>query len=234
MFKNEIEATAKKGERTREHLLECALALFRRRGFEQTTMREIAAEAGLSLGAAYYYFPSKESFVLAYYEWTQVEHAERARAALCGATTLSQRIAAVLQTKIDLLRQDRKVLSALFRTIGDPADALSVFSKETAEIRKQSMGLFDEALGEEALPAEVRELVVRLLWLTHLGLILYFLHDRSPRQIKTQALSFGVAGLLARAVPLLAFPGVAPLRAEILDLARAAGLLSLSTPKERA
>ena len=36
---------------------------FRERGFEQTTMRDIAGRAGVSLGAAYYYFASKEAIV---------------------------------------------------------------------------------------------------------------------------------------------------------------------------
>ena len=35
-------------------------------------MRDIAKAAGLSLGAAYYYFPSKEALVFAYYEQNQV------------------------------------------------------------------------------------------------------------------------------------------------------------------
>src|SRR5262249_3991252 len=61
----------KKSEATRRHLLERALVLFKERGVEATTMRDIAKAAGLSLGAAYYYFPSKEALVFAYYEANQ-------------------------------------------------------------------------------------------------------------------------------------------------------------------
>ena len=53
-------------EQTRRQVLDTALALFRKRGFEQTTMRDVAEAAGLSLGAAYYYFKSKEALVGAY------------------------------------------------------------------------------------------------------------------------------------------------------------------------
>src|SRR5262249_37048447 len=49
-----------KGERTREVMLEAALKLFRRRGFDETTMRDIAEATNMSLGASYYYFESKE------------------------------------------------------------------------------------------------------------------------------------------------------------------------------
>ena len=43
-----------KSDETRARILEAAVALFRRRGFDAATMREIAAEAGVATGAAYY------------------------------------------------------------------------------------------------------------------------------------------------------------------------------------
>jgi len=58
----------KKSEATRAQILDVALDLFRRHGFESTTMRGIAPEAGVSLGSAYYYFESKEDLVMAFYE----------------------------------------------------------------------------------------------------------------------------------------------------------------------
>src|SRR5207237_4793311 len=54
-----------KAEETRERILDAALRLFRKRGFDQTTMRDIAAEAEVATGAAYYYFSSKEEMVIA-------------------------------------------------------------------------------------------------------------------------------------------------------------------------
>jgi len=73
MFKK----AATKGETTRQQILDTALRLFRERGFDEATMRDIASEAGVSLGNAYYYFPSKEAIVLAYYDLVQTEHARR-------------------------------------------------------------------------------------------------------------------------------------------------------------
>src|ERR671920_2372972 len=49
-----------KALRTRERILEAALRLFAERGYEATTMRDVAREAGASLGLAYRYFASKE------------------------------------------------------------------------------------------------------------------------------------------------------------------------------
>ena len=66
-----------KSEATRARILEAALALFRKRGFAETTMRDIAQAAGLAQGAAYYYFDSKEVILFAYYARNQAEHEAR-------------------------------------------------------------------------------------------------------------------------------------------------------------
>ena len=71
------ETKAVKSEQTRRLIVETALRLFRERGYEATTMRAIATEAGVSVGNAYYYFASKEALIQAYYDRAQAEHAGR-------------------------------------------------------------------------------------------------------------------------------------------------------------
>ena len=58
------ETQSKKGERTRTDILEAAHRLFLENGFHGTSMRQIAQEAGIALGAAYNHFPSKEDIFL--------------------------------------------------------------------------------------------------------------------------------------------------------------------------
>ena len=70
-MKRRATTTTKKSEETRSRILEAALALFRKRGFEKATMREIAQESGVALGAAYYYFDSKDALVMGFYERAQ-------------------------------------------------------------------------------------------------------------------------------------------------------------------
>jgi AcrR family transcriptional regulator len=47
----------------REHILEAAELCFARAGFHRTTMQDISREAGVSLGALYVYFKSKEDLI---------------------------------------------------------------------------------------------------------------------------------------------------------------------------
>src|SRR5215510_14850305 len=50
---------------TRERILDVALDLFVRKGYAETSLREIAAELGFSKAALYYHFESKQDILLA-------------------------------------------------------------------------------------------------------------------------------------------------------------------------
>lgn len=203
--------TQPKGELTRRHILDTALALFRKRGFEQTTMRDIAQAAELSLGAAYHYFGSKEDLVRAYYEWTQDEHERRA----AGGGELRARVRRLLSTKLELLRRDRKLLLALFGNLGDPSHPLSVFGRATGAVRARSIEQFTAVFDDPSVPGELRALLGRGLWLSHLGLFLFFVHDRSKGQAATAELLELIVDLASNAGPLLAHPMAASARARL-------------------
>ncbi|GLK73063.1 TetR/AcrR family transcriptional regulator [Ancylobacter dichloromethanicus] len=49
----------------RRRVLDAAIACFTRAGFHGTSMQQICAEAGMSPGALYRYFPSKEAIIIA-------------------------------------------------------------------------------------------------------------------------------------------------------------------------
>ena len=96
---------------------------------------EIADAAGLSLGAAYHHFRSKEELLLAYYDWMQSEHERLAFAACPPDSDFRTRLATLLETKLALLAGDRKLLFSLFGDLGDATRPLSVFGKKTQSIR---------------------------------------------------------------------------------------------------
>lgn len=87
-------------EQRRAQILRAAGGCFVARGFHQTSMAEIAAAAGLSMGLLYRYFRSKDEIVLAAAAWERAESIE-ALAALRDATTLRAGLAAYLDAAVD-------------------------------------------------------------------------------------------------------------------------------------
>jgi AcrR family transcriptional regulator len=193
----DVPVKTKKGAATREHLYRTALSVIRKRGYERATMREIARAAGMSLGAAYHYFRSKDAIVMAYYEETEASHERAARAALEGARSFAERLDALFQTKLDGAVGDRKLLGVLFRSVGEPGHPLSPFSRRTARIRRANIALFETVLAHER--SDVRASAGRTLWLIQLGLLLALLYDDSRGQQHTRTLArelaHGIAGL---------------------------------------
>lgn len=55
-------------EDVRTHLLDAALRAFARKGYEGTSVRDIAGEAQVAAGLLYHYFPSKQAVLLALFE----------------------------------------------------------------------------------------------------------------------------------------------------------------------
>ena len=212
-----------KAEETRERILDSALKLFREKGFDETTMRDIAAEAGVATGAAYYYFRSKEELVMAFY----VRTADEARAlwpeVIGESRDVKKRIRAVLDLKFEQFAKHRRLLVALVRIGIDPSHPLSPFGKETAPMRNESIDSFRMAIegSSTRVPKELRDDLPRLLWLYQMGLILFWMFDESPRQQKTKQLIDDSLDLVVRLISLSSLPLMGPLRKRMLDVLRA-------------
>ena len=176
-------------------------------------MRDIAEAGEVAVGAAYYYLPSKEAIVLAYYERTNAESTAQAEAAFAQTEDVRERLGAAFHARLDVLAKDRKLLSGLFRSIADPSAEASVFGERTRTLRDESILLFDRALSPApamaALDASTRRVLVLGLWSLHMGVMLFFIHDTSAKQEKTRAL---VDRSLDLVVGLLPFaPQLAPM-----------------------
>jgi len=220
-----------KSRQTRALLFQTALRLFREKGFEATTMRDIAAKARTALGAAYYYFPSKEAIVQDYYQSVQDEHSGRVREALArGDLDLKARLRAATHAKLDVIAEDRKLLGTIFRYAGEPDHPLSCLGPATREVRSASIATFAEAIADEPLPKDIAELLPVALWALHMAIMVYFIYDNSPNQQRTRKLVDGALELALRLIALAKFPLMRPFRGKLVALLRSADLLPQPEP----
>jgi AcrR family transcriptional regulator len=157
------------------------------RGYESTTLREIASEAGVSVGLLYRYFPSKQAVILALYEQLSSGYARRAGAMKPGKWR--DRFLFALETSLHVLEPHRVALRALIPVlIGDPDDG--VFAAGTAFSRRRVQHVFQDAvMGAADAPKQpVGDALARLLYLVHLAVLLWWLLDKTPKQRATAAL----------------------------------------------
>jgi AcrR family transcriptional regulator len=213
-----------KADDTRSRILNSALDLFRRKGFEQTTMREIAAEAHVALGNAYYYFDSKEALVMAFYQRASDEMAPRIEAALAEVKGFEKRLSAILAVKFEYFEPNRSFLGALLRHAADPSHPLSPFGEETSPIRDRDIEFFARAFDGTRvdMPKDLAPHLPKLLWLYQMGLILFWIYDRSTGQRRTKLLREKSLDLVASSIKLLSIPLLRPVRKRIVELVLAA------------
>jgi AcrR family transcriptional regulator len=203
--KQEGERT-RKGELARQRILESALHLFGLRGYEQTTMREIAAEAGYSPGLTYRYFKSKEELVLELYRnlCAQLE----AYAHELPAGSLPERFHAMVARQLELMAPHREALSALFGTALDPHSNAGVFSEHTIDIRRNARKTYlGIILGAKDSPRESQcEDLATLLYGIHLAMVLFWLIDESRQAGRSHLLLAFLRDMLKLIQPMLWLP----------------------------
>ena len=85
-----------KGERRRQELLRIAYRLFTEKGYDNTSVDEIIAAAGIAKGTYYYHFPSKEATLEAVIDMMLNEEIAQAEAIVSAPLPVPQKIAAVI------------------------------------------------------------------------------------------------------------------------------------------
>ncbi|WP_461536479.1 TetR/AcrR family transcriptional regulator [Spongorhabdus nitratireducens] len=101
----------------RGRLMRGAAQLFRTKGFDRTTVRDIAAEVGIQSGSIFHHFRSKDDILRAVMEESVCNLIRRIQQALEGLESPRDRLRAMIRCELEALR-------------GDQGDALAVLVYE--------------------------------------------------------------------------------------------------------
>ncbi|MFG2590830.1 TetR family transcriptional regulator [Streptomyces sp. NPDC048438] len=213
-------AKAPKSEQTRTLILETALRLFEERGYDRTTMRAIAKEAGVSVGNAYYYFSSKEHLVQGFYDRIAAEHEAAVRPVLAEETDLALRIRGVLLRWLDVAEPYHRFAAQFFKNAADPESPLSPFSEESVAAREAAISVHERCLAGSSTKhdPELGEILPQLMWLMQMGLVLFWVYDRSEGTGRSRRLVERTAPIAARAIALSRFRVLRPLVRQVHDV----------------
>ncbi|GAB3609208.1 hypothetical protein GCM10027414_13330 [Humibacter ginsengiterrae] len=189
-------------------------------------MRQVADEAGVSLGNAYYYFPTKNHLVQELYVEVQEAHRASVEPLLATSTDLVERLGIVYRQGLAQLAPFHEFAPGFLSAMISPKSPLNPLSAESMPAREITIGLFREAItgAKSRLPVEFEERMPAALWLSYLLLSLYWSYDHSASQRRTERLLDQGLRLLRVALPAIRMPFLrAPLRS-VLDLVAEAGL----------
>ncbi|MEV6932268.1 TetR family transcriptional regulator [Dactylosporangium sp. NPDC051485] len=215
-------ATSDRGEQTKKLIVRTAIQLFRDQGYDKTTMRGIAQAAGLSVGNAYYYFPSKDHLVQEFYATIQEDAAAACAPLLAAPGPFDERLRAALGTIVQTMAPYHAFAGKFIKSAVEPGSPLSPFSAESAPARERSIGILHDVVegATTKIDPELRADLPELLWLCQMGITLYWVHDSSPGQEKTNLLVERAVPLIDRLVSLARMPILRSINREALKLYR--------------
>jgi TetR/AcrR family acrAB operon transcriptional repressor len=188
--------TKQDAARTREAIVSAALACFERHGLAQSTMEQIAAEAGVTKGAVYWHFANKHEIFHALRQQVSLPLLDRADTTLLHApeTPAMQRVERFLESTLSVLEEDRRTREALgvmlFKCeyVDSLADELDDGRRNTRRLAESLEAAYAEAQRGGALRQDLSPRVAALDTLIFLtGLTRLWLLDRGHCGVRRDA-----------------------------------------------
>ncbi len=179
-------------ERTQERILQAALQLFRDKGIERTTTKEISRKAGIAEGTLFNYFKTKEDLALYFFQketenliaWYQAD-------ARLQKAALPEKLFAIIHRQLEYIEPYEDFIGAVFCRSLQPNSTLSPLSFESQELRLKYLRFIREVLAEAERKGEiphVGDLGAYAVGLFYLGMVTHWLQDVSRGKQKTLAL----------------------------------------------
>jgi AcrR family transcriptional regulator len=219
----DVVAKTERGEQTRRTVFMAALELFRRHGYEATTMRAIAGRAGVSLGSSYYYFPSKAHLVLEFYRHVHDLHVAACAPVLAREHELRARLRGVIRAIVMTCEPFHDVAASIFSSVADPSSQLNAFSAAAQPLRNEVIELYSQVVGgsELKLPPDLAAELPRLLWLYQMGILYFWMLDASPGRLRTLEVIDETTDLIVGILGLANLPPLRKSRQRLLALVQA-------------
>ncbi len=198
-------------------IIKTAVDLFSEYGFEATTMKQIAREAGIGDATIYKYFPNKDKLIYGYYG---LMAAETAQQFLAEDDLVDYSLQEKLQLLIDLylnnfLPNREFVCDSINMIMQSP----SILFKDVAPVREEFVELIRNLLTEAEQAGEIAQspftdATAKLANDYLLAVLLYWVNDDSDEfsnttQMVDMSLALGVeilkSGIVSKATDLISF-----------------------------
>ena len=131
----------------REHILATAARLFHERGYQTTTVRDVAGAIGISAGSLFHHFPSKEQMLVEMLREASISLCVGAEAVTAGIESPQRRLLALIRYELTCFVSERTryqfaVLISEWRDVPDSA------RPELRMLRRRYFSVWMETLNE--------------------------------------------------------------------------------------
>ncbi|OGO77419.1 MAG: TetR family transcriptional regulator [Clostridiales bacterium GWB2_37_7] len=105
----------RKKEETRGSIIDCAVSFFREKGFQETSMEEIAEKSDVSKGTLYNYFQDKESILVGYFQTIIAEYGKTMNESFAENRDIKATLYSLLDFISSIFKNDKKLAVVYFK-----------------------------------------------------------------------------------------------------------------------
>jgi len=169
---------------TRRRILDASKRLFRTEGYDATTTRDIASEAGIATGTLFNYFPNKEAIVLTFVADALVATQKDFRTRNAVSNSIDEDVFAFVAAGLRKLRPFRNCIRPLLDACLNPLTDNDV----ARSIRTQQLEMVVEILNRHRKQEPLSAIGLHLFWTLYTGVLSFWANDKSPHQEDTLAM----------------------------------------------
>lgn len=146
-----------RGEATRRHILEVAARAFAERGYAGASLNDLIREAGLTKGAFYFHFPSKEALAIAVLRHKQEQWAGRVLSATLEHSTAIDRMNAMVEALIDVHESDPtgQAIGRICQELAEDPEMIPQLAPQFGAWVDMTAALFSQAQQEGTVRADL-------------------------------------------------------------------------------
>jgi len=193
-----IPLTEEEQTRRRQEIFDASVHLFVEKGFAETSMREIAAAAGIGKATLYDYFKTKDDILLSFFEREVRSLADRAAVIACQELSTAEKLRRIMRMQLDYWLPRK----AFYLRLTIEAQRLAVQSQQRIQAARhgyQDMlrDLIEDGIREGVFRPVDSLFATRLLLMMVTPIVFTSRPSGSPQQMMDEALEIFFGGIEA-------------------------------------
>jgi AcrR family transcriptional regulator len=150
----------RKKEETRGNIIDCAVSFFREKGFQETSMEEIAEKSDVSKGTLYNYFQDKESILVGYFQIIIADYGKRMNESFVENKDIKSTLYSLLDFISSIFKNDKELAVTYFKYRMPSRFDVTLDSSQRSGIEKWVLEIMEKAQKEGQLRTDIPALVL--------------------------------------------------------------------------
>ena len=150
----------RKKEETRESIINCAVSFFREKGFQETSMEEIAEKSDVSKGTLYNYFQDKESILVGYFQVVIADYGKKIKEKFTESKDIKLTLYRLLELISGIFENDQELAAIYFKYRMPSRFDVNLDSSQRSGIEKWVLEVIEKAQQDGQLRNDIPALVL--------------------------------------------------------------------------